>query len=191
MATMIPTSEVSKGTILEIGGSLHTVLERERFLAGKGNSEARIRVKIRDVKTGYTQEKVFRTDERVPKASVDNRSFQFTYRDGDLFHFMDGDTYEDKIVSADTLGGVVDYLTDGMTLEMLVFEEEPISAELPVSVDLRITETDPGFKGDTAQGGTKKATTETGLVVDVPLFMNTGDVIKVDTRTGGYGGRAG
>jgi elongation factor P len=190
MATMIPTSEVSKGTILEIGGALHTVLERERFLAGKGNSEARIRVKIRDVKTGYTQEKVFRTDERVPKASVDNRNFQFTYRDGDLYHFMDGETYEDKIVSADTLGGVVDYLIDGMTLEMLVFEEEPISAELPVSVDLRITETDPGFKGDTAQGGTKKATTETGLVVDVPLFLNTGDVIKVDTRNGGYGGRA-
>ena len=191
MATMIPTSEVSKGTILEIGGSLHTVLERERFLAGKGNSEARIRVKIRDVKTGYTQEKVFRTDERVPKASVDSRRFQFTYREGDLYHFMDGETYEDKIVSADTLGGVVNYLTDGLTLEMLVFQEEPISAELPVSVELRITDTDPGFKGDTAQGGSKKATTETGLVVDVPLFMNPGDVIKVDTRTGEYGGRAG
>ncbi len=189
MATMIPTSEVSKGTILEIGGALHTVLERERFLAGKGNSEARIRVKIRDIKTGYTQEKVFRTDERVPKAAVDSRNFQFTYREGDLFHFMDGETYEDKIMSVDRLGDVVNYLTDGLTLEMLVFQEEPISAELPTSVELRIADTDPGYKGDTAQGGTKKATTETGLVVDVPLFMNTGDVIKVDTRTGAYGGR--
>ncbi|MEE9284442.1 MAG: elongation factor P [Dehalococcoidia bacterium] len=186
MAIMVPTSDLSRGMILEIGGSLHTVLEHQRFLAGKGNSEARVRVKMRDVKSGYTQEKVFRTDERVPKANVDSRAFQFLYNDGDLFHFMDGHTYEEKIIARDALGAAPDYLTDGLSVQMLVYKDEPVSVELPITVDLRIAETDPGYKGDTAQGGTKKATTETGLKVDVPLFLNTGDVIKVDTRRGEY-----
>ncbi len=186
MATMVPTSELNRGMVLEMEGGLHTVLEYARFLAGKGNSEARMRVKIRDIKTGYTQEKVFRTDERVPKAAVDSRTFQYLYNDGDLFHFMDQETYDEKLMSRDALGDAANYLTDGLEVEMLVFQDEPVSAQLPTAVQLRIDETDPGYKGDTATGGAKKAVLETGLAVNVPLFLNTGDTIKVDTRTAEY-----
>ncbi len=186
MATMVPTSELSRGMVLEMDGNLHTVLEYARFLAGKGNSEARMRVKIRDLKTGYTQEKVFRTDERVPKASVDSRTFQYLYNDGDIYHFMDQETYEEKLMARETLGDAANFLTDGLEVEMLVFREEPVSAQLPTSVELVIKDTDPGYKGDTATGGTKKAVLETGLSVNVPLFLNPGDTIKVDTRTSDY-----
>lgn len=186
MATMVPTSELNRGMVLEMEGGLHTVLEYARFLAGKGNSEARMRVKIRDIKTGYTQEKVFRTDERVPKAAVDSRTFQYLYNDGDLFHFMDQETYDEKLMSRDALGDAANYLTDGLEVEMLVFQDEPVSAQLPTAVELRIDETDPGYKGDTATGGAKKAVLETGLAVNVPLFLNSGDTIKVDTRTAEY-----
>ena len=186
MATMVPTSELNRGMVLEMEGGLHTVLEYARFLAGKGNSEARMRVKIRDLKTGYTQEKVFRTDERVPKAAVDSRTFQYLYNDGDLFHFMDQETYDEKLMSRDALGDAASFLTDGLEVEMLVFQDEPVSAQLPTAVELRIDETDPGYKGDTATGGAKKAVLETGLSVNVPLFLNTGDTIKVDTRTAEY-----
>ena len=186
MATMVPTSELSRGMILEMNNALHTVLEHQRFLAGKGNSEARVRVKIRDVRTGFTQEKVFRTDERVPKAVVDSRVFQFLYADGDLFYFMDGETYDEKILSRESLRAAVPYLTDGLEVEMLVYEDEPISLELPTTVDLKIAQTDPGYKGDTATAGTKKATTETGLVIDVPMFLDQGDVVRIDTRSGAY-----
>ena len=186
MATMVPTSELSRGMVLEMDGNLHTVLEYARFLAGKGNSEARMRVKIRDLKTGYTQEKVFRTDERVPKAAVDNRTFQYLYNDGDLYHFMDQETYDEKLMSRDSLGDAANFLTDGLEVEMLVFQDEPVSAQLPTAVQLRIDETDPGYKGDTATGGAKRAVLETGLAVNVPLFLNTGDTIKVDTRTSEY-----
>ncbi len=186
MATMVPTSELNRGMVLEMEGGLHTVLEYARFLAGKGNSEARMRVKIRDLKTGYTQEKVFRTDERVPKAAVDSRTFQYLYNDGDLFHFMDQETYDEKLMSRDALGDAANFLTDGLEVEMLVFQDEPVSAQLPTAVELRIDETDPGYKGDTATGGAKKAVLETGLSVNVPLFLNSGDTIKVDTRTAEY-----
>ena len=186
MATMVPTSGLSRGMILEMDNGLHVVLEYARFLAGKGNSEARMRVKIRDLKTGYTQEKVFRTDERVPKAVVDSRTFQFLYSDGDMFHFMDSETYEERLMSRDELGTAASYLTDGLNVEMLVYQDQPISVQLPTSVELKVTETDPGYKGDTATAGTKKAMTETGLSIAVPMFLNSGDVVKVDTRSGEY-----
>ncbi len=186
MVTMVNTSELSKGMILEMNNSLFAVLDYERMKAGKGNSEARVRIKMRDVKTGFTQEKVFRTDDRLPKAQVDNRSFQFLYNDGDLFHFMDGETFEERILAKDAIGDAALYLTDGLAVEMLVYKNRPISVQLPITVDLKIEETDPGFKGDTATGGTKKAVLQTGLQVQVPLFLAPGDVIRVDTRSGEY-----
>ena len=106
-----------------------------------------MRVKIRDLKTGYTQEKVFRTDERVPKAAVDNRTFQYLYNDGDLYHFMDQETYDEKLMSRDSLGDAANFLTDGLEVEMLVFRDEPVSAQLPTAVQLRIDETGPGVQG--------------------------------------------
>lgn len=186
MATMVPTSELSKGTILEMDGGLFAVLEYERFKAGKGNSEARVRVKMRDVKTGFTQEKVWRTDDRIPKAAVESDEFQFLYNDGDLYHFMDNGTFEEKVVQKKVIADAAPYLTGGLVVDMLVFQGNPISISLPTSVDLKIATTEPGYKGDTATSGTKKATMETGLTVDVPLFLNSGDTVKVDTRSGGY-----
>ena len=186
MATMVSMSDLSRGMILEVDGNLVTILEYQNFKTGKGNSEARMRMKLRDIRTGYTQDRTFRTDERVAKAAVENRSTQFTYNDGELYHFMDMETYDEKVVSRETLGEAAKYLTDGMELEMLVHNEEPVSVQLPITVDLLIADTDPGFKGDTATAGTKKATTETGLLVDVPMFLNPGDHIRVDTRSGAY-----
>lgn len=186
MASMVPTLDVSRGMILEIDGSLHAVLEHQRFLAGKGNSEARVRLKIRDVRSGRTQEKVFSTDDRVAKADVEVRAFQFLYNDGDLFHFMDSQTFEEKLIARGSLGQAGYYLTDGLPVELLMYRDEPLTVQLPITVDLRIKTTEPGFKGDTATGANKKAITETGLEVTVPLFLNSGDVIKVDTRTGEY-----
>ncbi len=186
MANMIPMSDLSRGTILEIDGSLWTVMEYQGFKAGKGNSEARMRIKMRDVKTGNTKEVVYRTDDKVAKAAVENRDAQYTYFDGDLYHFMDSETFDERIISAKTLGDTAKYLKDGMAVELLLHGEEPLSVSLPVNVDLKIARTEPGFKGDTATASMKKAVTDTGLTVDVPMFLNEGDVIRVDTRTGGY-----
>jgi len=186
MPTMIPTSEISKGTILEMNGSLFAVLEYERFKAGKGNSEARMRVKMRDLSSGFTKEQVFRTDDRVPKAEVESRPFQYLYNEGDLYTFMDKISFEQKSIADDVVGDAKYYLIDGLEVEMLVYNDRPVSVQLPINVDVKIVETEPGFKGDTATGGTKKATTDTGLTIDVPLFLNPGDVIRVDTRSGQY-----
>ena len=186
MGTMVSMSELSRGMILEMDGSLRMILSYQNFKTGKGNSEARMRVKLRDIRTGFTQDHTFRTDERVAKAAVENRSAQFTYNEGNLYHFMDMESYEEKIVPGETLGDSIKYLKDGMDLEMLVHNEEPVSVQLPITVELRIADTDPGFKGDTATAGTKKATTETGLLVEVPMFLSPGDVIRVDTRSGEY-----
>ncbi|MBM4405837.1 MAG: elongation factor P [Chloroflexi bacterium] len=186
MATMIPALEISRGTILEIDGQLFTILEYQQYKAGKGNSEARMRMKLRNVATGATTEKVYRTDDKVPKAVVESRAGTFLYADGDMYHFMDGETYEEKAIPSELLGESVKFLQDGMPVEMVVYKERPISVTLPITVDLKIVEAEPGFKGDTAAGGGKKAKTATGLTVDVPLFVNVGDTVKVDTRTGTY-----
>lgn len=190
MATMISMSDLSRGIILELDDSLWVILNYQNFKTGKGNSEARMRIKLRDIRTGYTQDRTFRTDERVTKAAVENRQGQFLYNDSDLYHFTDMETYEEKILSGETLGDTKHYLLDGMDVELVMYKEQPLSVELPIIVQLRITETEPGFKGDTATAGTKKAITETGLSVDVPMFLNNGDFIKVDTRTGDYVSRA-
>lgn len=186
MANMIPTSELSKGMILEIDGALWTLMEYQGFKAGKGNSEARVRMKIRDVRTGNTQERVYRTDDKVQKATVESQPGQYTYNDGDLYHFTDMETYDDKVVSGKVLGEVTKYLTDGLEVGLLLYKDEVLSVSLPITVDLRIAHTEPGYKGDTASAANKKATTDTGLVVDVPMFLNIGDTIRVDTRTGTY-----
>jgi elongation factor P len=186
MPTNIPALDVSRGTILQIDGGLWTVLDYQGFKAGKGNSEARVRMKLRDVRTGNTRDIVYRTDDKVARADVENRSAQYTYNDGDLFHFMDLETYDEKIMHRDILGDTAKYLVDGIGVELLLHGEQPLSVQLPVTVDMKITRADPGFKGDTAGAATKKATTHTGLTIDVPMFVNEGDVIKIDTRSGLY-----
>ena len=156
MATMISMSELSRGTVLELDGSLFVILSYQGFKTGKGNSEARMRMKLRDVRTGYTQDRTFRTDERVARAMVENRASQFLYSDGDLFHFMDMETYEGKVVGREVLGDSAKYLIDGMEIELVVYKDEALSVQLPITVELRIAETEPGFKGNTATAGSKK-----------------------------------
>jgi len=174
MATNISPLDAGRGTILEIDGGLWTVLDYQGFKAGKGNSEARVRMKLRDVRTGNTRDIVYRTDDKVARADVENRTAQFTYNDGDLYHFMDAETYDEKIMSRNALGDTARYLVDG------------IPVQLPVTVEMKVTRAEPGFKGDTAGAATKKAVTHTGLTIDVPMFINEGDTVKVDTRSGLY-----
>jgi len=185
---MISTSELRKGVTIELDDKLYTILEYEHIKVGRGS--AQVRIKLRDVRAGHTIEKTFQAGERFPRARLEKFAVTYLYEDNGMYVFMNKDTYDQYNLSKDQLGDQLNYLKDEMACELLTYEGESIGLELPLSVDLVITETGPSFKGDTASGGTKPATTETGLVVQVPLFLNNGDRIKVDTRTGNYVERA-
>jgi elongation factor P len=145
-----------------------------------------VRLKLRDLRSGAIFDRTFSASEKFARIRIERRPVQYTYSEGDLYYFMDQENFEERNVSRQVLGNAVEYLKDGMELELAYFGEEPIGVELPMNVEMRVMQTDPGFRGDTATGGTKPATTETGLVVQVPLFVNTGDTIRVDTRDGSY-----
>jgi elongation factor P len=181
---MISTGELRKGVAIELDGELWQILDYHHIKMGRGS--AQVRIKLRNIRRGQTVERTFQAGEKWPRAFLDKRQVQFLYRDGDDFHFMDSGSYEQFSMTSEQLDDAARYLTDGMTLDRTTYEGETIGVELPVSVDLRVTETEPGFAGDTQSGARKPATTETGLVVQVPLFVGAGDVIRVDTRTGEY-----
>jgi elongation factor P len=143
-------------------------------------------VKLRNLRTGRTIERNFGAGEKFQDVRLELRQVQYLYRDGDLYYFMDTETYEQPALTADTLGENVDFLKEGMVLSLSMYESQPVEIELPVTVDLEVTQTEPGVKGDTATGATKRAMMETGLAVQVPLFVEEGDVVRVDTRTGEY-----
>jgi elongation factor P len=151
-----------------------------------GRGSAQVRITLRNIKRGQTVERSFQAGTKWPRAQMDRRPVQFLYRDGDDFHFMDTDSYDQFQLTAGQLGDTVQYLKDGMTLDRTSYQGETIGVELPVTVDLAVTRTEPGFAGDTQTGARKPATTETGLVVQVPIFVEEGDTIRVDTRTGDY-----
>jgi elongation factor P len=151
-----------------------------------GRGSAQVRITLRNIKRGQTVERSFQAGTKWPRATMERRPVQFLYRDGDDFHFMDTDTYDQFMLRGDQLDDAVHYLKDGMTLDRTSYQGETIGVELPVTVDLRVVTTEPGFAGDTAQGARKPATLETGLMVQVPLFVNEGDTVRVDTRTGEY-----
>ncbi len=151
-----------------------------------GRGSAQVRITLRNIKRGQTVERSFQAGTKWPRASMEKRPVQFLYRDGNDFHFMDTDTYDQFVLRADQLGETAQYLKDGMTLDRTSYQGETIGVELPVTVDLTVIETEPGFAGDTQTGARKLATTETGLVVQVPIFVESGDTIRVDTRTGEY-----
>jgi elongation factor P len=151
-----------------------------------GRGSAQVRITLRNIKRGQTIERSFQAGTKWPRAQMERRPVQFLYRDGDDFHFMDTDSYDQFTLRADQLDEAVNYLKDGMTLDRTAYQGETIGVELPVTVDLTVAETEPGFAGDTAQGARKNATLETGLVVSVPLFVNAGDTLRIDTRTGEY-----
>jgi elongation factor P len=181
---MISTGELRKGVVIELDGDLWQILDYHHIKMGRGS--AQVRIKLRNVKKGSTVERSFQAGERWPRASMERRPAQFLYRDGDEFHFMDSDTYDQFILSAEQLDDAVNYLRDAMVIDRVSYQAETIGIELPVNVELTVTETEPGYAGDTASGARKSATLETGLVVSVPLFIVEGDVLRVDTRTGEY-----
>lgn len=181
---MVSTGDLRKGIAIELDGELWQVLDYHHIKMGRGS--AQVRIKLRNVKKGQTIERSFQAGEKWPRAWLDRRSIQYLYRDGDNFHFMDAESFEQFSLSAEQLDDAVSFLKEGMTLDRVSYEGETIGVELPVTVDLVVTQTEPGFAGDTQTGARKQATLETGHVVMVPLFVDAGDTIRVDTRTGEY-----
>jgi elongation factor P len=181
---MIGVQDLRKGTTFQEEGGLWRVLEYEHVKTGRGN--ATIRVRVRNVRSGATQVKTYPSGSRVQDVRLEHEEAQYLFHDGDLYTFMNTQTYEQPVLQADMLGDAVNYLVDGMTVELESYENETISISLPTTVDLEVIQTDPGFAGDTATNATKPARVSTGLQVQVPLFVSTGDRIRVDTRTGGY-----
>ncbi|HCG01016.1 MAG TPA: elongation factor P [Chloroflexi bacterium] len=185
---MISTGDLKRGMTLDMDGDLWTVLEYHHIKIGRGS--AQVRLKIRNLKTGTTVERTFQAGEKFRRAIVDRKPVQYLYHDGDTYYFMDTETYEQTIMNASQLGEVIPYLKDQLTLDIMSYQDQAIGAELPANVELKVTQTDPGYRGDTATGGTKPATLETGMTVQVPLFVNEEDLIRVDTRSGQYLERA-
>jgi len=181
---MIGVTELRKGVTFEVDGQLYKVMEYSHNKPGRGS--ATIRTKIRNLRTGATSERTFISGDRVQDIRLEHADVQYMYNDGDLFYFMNVETYEQPALTREMLGDAVNYLIDGLVLELSTYEGEAIDIEVPITVDLEVVEAEPGFKGDTAQGATKKAVLETGLAVNVPLFVNVGDKIRIDTRTGEY-----
>jgi elongation factor P len=181
---MIDVNDLRKGVIFEMDNNLYRVLEYSFNKPGRGN--ATIRIKARDLRKGTTLEKTFTSGERIKDARLDFHNVQYLYNDGEIFHFMDLETFDQPAISASVIGDYAGFLKPEMEVKLTFYENEPIDIELPTTVDLKVTYAEPAVKGDTATGVTKKVTTETGYEVSVPYFIQTGDVIRVDTRTGEY-----
>jgi elongation factor P len=185
---MISSNEFRTGTTIELDGDVFSVVEFQHVKPGKG--AAFVRTKLKNVKTGGVVERKFNAGERVPKARIERREMQFLYKEGDNFIVMDTQNYEQFSLTAQQIGDGVKWLKENMSLGAVFFQENVIGVDIPNSVQLAVAETEPGVKGDTATGGTKPATLETGAVVNVPFFVNIGDVLIIDTRTGSYVQRA-
>ena len=181
---MIDAGELRKGITIELDGQLYQVLDYQHIKMARGS--AQVRLKLRDIRAGHTTERVFQASQKFGRAFLERRPVQYLYSDGSLYYFMDTETFEQMPLDEAILGETLSYLKDGLNLQMLTHRGETIGIELPVSVELQIAETGPGFKGNTASAGSKPAKMETGITIQVPFFINTGDIIKVDTRTGEY-----
>lgn len=185
---VISVNDLRTGLTIEVDGEVYSVVEFLHVKPGKGS--AFVRTKLKNVRTGAVLERTFRAGEKVPTAHVENREVQYLYSSGSDYVFMDTSTYEQFSLPEEKLGDAKKFLKENMTLNLQFYKGEAIGVELPYTVELKVVETDPGVRGDTAAGGSKPARLETGAVVQVPLFVNVGDVIKVDTRTGEYLSRA-
>jgi elongation factor P len=181
--------DLKRGLAIELDGEPYAVVEYER---SKMQQRAPVmRIRFRSLRTGRIVDRTFSGyDVKLTRASVERRSAQYIYQDGDLYYFMDTDSYDQFPMSREIVEEALPYLIDQTTVDLLFYQDAPISIELPITMELKVAESDPGLRGDTAQGGTKSATMETGLVVQVPLFVEAGQTIKVDTRTGQYLSRA-
>jgi len=181
---MISTNDMRPGESLDLDGTLYTIVEYGHHKPGKGG--AMVRTKLKNVRTGAVVERTFRADEKVQQAVLDKREMQYLYSDDTSYVFMDNTSFEQIHVENDFVGQAGLLLKEGTNVQICMYQSVPIGIELPTTVELVITETDPGLQGDRSSAGNKPAKVETGAVVQVPLFVTTGETIKVDTRTGGY-----
>jgi len=181
---MISVNDFKTGVTVELDGQAYQVVDFQHVKPGKG--AAFVRAKLKNVKTGGVVEKTFRAGEKLAKAHLDRRDMQYLYKDGDAFVCMDNENYEQMSISSDSIGDGVKWLLENMNIGVLFFQGNIIGVDLPNFVELTVVDTEPGIKGDTATGATKNATLETGAVVSVPLFVNTGDRLRIDTRSGQY-----
>jgi elongation factor P len=181
---MIDVNELRKGVTFELDGGLYKVLDYSHNKSGRGN--ASIRIKARNLRTGSTIEKTFQSGERIQDARMDFHNVQFLYSDGDFYHFMDNETFDQPAIKADMLGDAAGFLKAGMECKLTFYQGLPLDIELPTSVDLEVISAQTAIRGDTATGVTKKVTVETGIDITVPNFVKVGDTIRVDTRTGEY-----
>ena len=185
---MISSGDLRKGITIELDGKLYQVIDSQHI---KMKRTALNRLKLRDIRDGHTIEQTFQNTEKFIRARLEFRRMQYLYNEADLYYFMDEENFEQIPISSSQLGDGLNYLKDGISVEVSSYKGDLVGVDLPITIQLQVTQTEPGFKGDTATGGTKPATLETGLVIQVPLFINEGDVIKVDTRTGVYLERSG
>lgn len=181
---MIDTGELRKGLIIEHEGALQRIIDYQHVKQGRGS--AFVRLTMRNLRTGSTTTNTFQAGSKFPLVRLERQRAQYLYPEDDHYNFMDLDSFEQFALNRDTLGDALNWIKENDTIDLLTYNGEPIDIEIPITVNLLITQSDPGLRGDTATGGTKPATLETGVVVNVPLFVNEGDTIKVDTRTGQY-----
>lgn len=181
---MIDVNTLRKGVTFELDDSLYKVLEYSHHKPGRGN--ATIKIKAVNLRTGTNIEKTFTSGDRVQEARLDFHNVQYLYNDGDLYHFMDLETYEQPAISAGVIGDAAAYLKENLEIKLTFYQGEPLDIDLPITIDLLVTQAEMAVRGDTATGVTKKVVTETGLEVQVPAFVNEGDTIRVDTRSGTY-----
>lgn len=181
---MVSASDFRKGVTFEMDGDVYVVVDFQHVKPGKGS--AFVRTKIRNIKSGSTIERTFNPSDKFPKAHIETKEMQYLYNDGELYYFMDQETYDQIPLNYAQVEDAVKFLKENMTATIKFHKGEAFSVAAPFFVELEVTETEPGFKGDTAQGATKPATVETGAQINVPLFVEVGDVIRIDTRTEEY-----
>ena len=184
---MYSTTDFRKGLKIEIDGTPFEIIEFQHFKPGKGG--AMVRTKLRNILNGRVLDNTFRSGEKVERPNLESRDMQFLYHEGEQLVFMDMTTYDQMHMDAEATDGKANYLKDGQECRVLLYNEKPLDIEIPASLVLEVTETEPGAKGDTVSNVTKPATLETGVVIQVPIFVNIGARVKVDTRTNGYLGR--
>ena len=185
---MISAGEFRNGVTFEQDGQVLQVVEFQHVKPGKG--AAFVRTKTKNVITGSVVETSYNPTAKFPQAFIERREVTYSYEDGDLYYFMDNETYEQTELSKETLGSALNFLKENMDVKIMIYDNRVLGVDLPNTVELTVVETEPGIKGDTATGGSKNATMDTGYVVKVPLFINEGDVLAIDTRTGDYISRA-
>lgn len=181
---MIPVTQLRKGVTFEFDDQIWRVLEYDHYKPGRGG--AIIRTRLRNLRTGSIINRTFSSGDKVQDIRLDHQTVEYLYSDGEMYHFMDTETYEQPALPKDVLSDVLPYLKEGTNLELELYEGEALGIELPITVELEVTDAPPGYAGDTATGANKEVTLETGTKLTVPLFINTGDVVRIDTRSGEY-----